>query len=372
MLKVLVVLGTRPEAIKMAPVIRALREQEADLRAVTCVTGQHRELLDDVLRYFNIAPERDLALMEPDQALPDFTARALAALTRVVIEEKPEMVLVQGDTTTAMVASLAAFYQKVPVGHVEAGLRSGQRYRPFPEEINRRLISVLTTLHFAPTESARAALVSEGIPAEQVYVTGNTVVDALLSVLNGETPAMAVTDAQAPKLILVTAHRRESIGRNLRQICQALGEIAARNRDVEILYPVHPNPNVHAQVHALLSGRDRVKLVPPMGYPEFVRAMARAYLILTDSGGIQEEAPVLGRPVLVMREETERVEGVREGGNARVVGTDARRIVAETERLLRDGEAYRELARRGSPYGDGKAANRIAQIVLDRLRMAAG
>lgn len=285
----------------------------------------------------------------------------------MIVEEKPDMVLVQGDTTTAMVTSLAAFYQKVPVGHVEAGLRSGRRYRPFPEEINRRLISVLATLHFAPTESARAALVGEGIPAEQVYVTGNTVVDALLCVLNGEAPVTAETDARGLKLILVTAHRRESIGRNLEQICEAIGEIVTRNRDVEVLYPVHPNPNVQAQVHALLSDRDRVKLVPPMGYPEFVRAMARAYLILTDSGGIQEEAPVLGRPVLVMREETERVEGVWEG-NARVVGADARRIVAETERLLRDGEAYRELARRGSPYGDGKAADRIVRIVLDRLR----
>jgi UDP-N-acetylglucosamine 2-epimerase (non-hydrolysing) len=364
--KVLTVLGTRPEAIKMAPIIKVLRDHAAHVQEITCVTGQHRELVDDVLRFFDVVPKYDLDLMMPDQALPDLTAKALGALTEVIVRENPDMVLVQGDTTTAMAASLAAFYQRVPVGHVEAGLRTHNRYRPFPEEINRRLISVLATFHFAPTQRARETLLLEGIPPEQVYLTGNPVVDALLMVLDGEPNAPLPRNPEEAKLILVTAHRRESVGRSLQQICQAVEEIAARNSDVEILYPVHPNPNVHAQVHALLSGKERVNLVLPMLYPEFVRVMARSYLILTDSGGIQEEAPVLGRPVLIMREETERVEGILEG-NARVVGADAMKIIAETERLLHDRDAYEGLSKSGSPYGDGKAADRIVRIILEKL-----
>lgn len=390
-LRVVSIFGTRPEAIKMAPVVRELAKRPGKLDSLVCVTGQHREMLDQALNLFGIRPDFDLDLMEENQDLPSLTARTITAISGVLKRVQPGLVLVQGDTTTAMAAALAAFYNRIPVGHVEAGLRTQNRYRPFPEEIDRRLIGVLATYHFTPTETAAEALRSEGTPMRNVFVTGNTVIDALLWTLS-RTPSANTTclldrcglrlpaesdhggaadesgdsnlsRSDSGKLILVTAHRRENFGRPLENICTALRAVVQRNPGVRIIYPVHLNPNVRGPVFRMLANEERILLIEPVDYETFAFLMKRAYLILTDSGGIQEEAPSLGKPVLVLRMETERPEAVK-AGTAKVIGVEADSILGETERFLHDRSEYERMAKAVNPYGDGHAAERIVRTLL--------
>lgn len=362
MKSILVVMGTRPEAIKLAPVVLALKRQPQAFRVTVCVTAQHRQMLDQVLRLFHIEPDLDLNLMEANQTLPSLTARAMLSVSQAIKECQPDTVMVQGDTTTAMVTALAAFYQRVPVGHVEAGLRTGNPQSPFPEEINRRLIGVLGDMHFAPTTRAADALRAEGVPRDRVHLTGNTVVDALHMIASRPVRVIPRIGFDDRRLILVTAHRRESFGEPLERICRALRELADRHPDVAILYPVHPNPSVREPVERLLLNVQGVFLLDPLEYEEFVHLMKRSYLVLTDSGGIQEEAPALGKPVLVMRNETERPEAL-EAGTSRLVGTDTETILYEVERLLNDRQAYARMATAVSPFGDGRAAERILMVL---------
>lgn len=366
-----VVFGTRPEAIKLAPVVKALR-QTGTFEVRVCVTAQHRQMLDQVLALFAIAPDVDLDLMQPGQDLTDLTARVLVGMRGVLQDWRPDLLLVQGDTTTTLAASLAAHYEKIAVGHVEAGLRTGNLYAPWPEEMNRRLTTVLAALHFPPTPWARDNLLREGVAAEVVQVTGNTVIDALLEVvarLASDGALRTGLERQfgflnpVRRLVLVTGHRRESFGPGFEQICQALRALGERE-DIEIVYPVHLNPNVQEPVRRILGACANVHLIEPLDYLPFVYLMSRAYLIVTDSGGIQEEAPSLGKPVLVMRDTTERPEAV-EAGTAKLVGTDRGRIVAEATRLLEDAAAYRAMAQAHNPYGDGKAAERIAAFIVN-------
>ena len=365
-MKVLTVFGTRPEAIKMAPLVHALAK-DPHFEAKVCVTAQHREMLDQVLKLFSIVPEYDLNIMQPGQGLTEITCRILEGLKPVLESFKPDVVLVHGDTTKTMAASLAAFYQRIPVGHVEAGLRTGDLSSPWPEEGNRTLTGHLATYHFAPTETSRQNLLRENIADNRITVTGNTVIDALFwvrdRVLSDEALHNELTQrypflANGKKMILVTGHRRESFGRGFEQICHALAEIAANNPDVQIVYPVHLNPNVSEPVKRILGHVENVILIEPQDYLPFVWLMNRAWLILTDSGGIQEEAPSLGKPVLVMREMTERPEAVS-AGTVCLVGTDSQRIVNEVTRLLQDESAYQAMSRAHNPYGDGHACHRI-------------
>jgi len=371
--RVLSVFGTRPEAIKMAPVVRAL-EGDPGFQSRVCVTAQHRGMLDQVLEAFGIAPDHDLGIMRAEQDLYDITSRVLLGLREVLRAERPDLVLVHGDTTTTLAATLAAFYAHIPVGHVEAGLRTGTFEAPWPEEANRVLADRLCTWHFAPTPRARDALLAEGLEPSRIVVTGNTVIDALLWMrdqVSGEEPERwrrdfgtalsAIAEPSAP-LVLVTGHRRESFGEGFDRICRALATLAESHAELHIVYPVHLNPNVQRPVRAALSGLPKVHLLAPLDYAPFVRLMDRCTLILTDSGGIQEEAPSLGKPVLVMRERTERPEGV-EAGTVRLVGTDPDRIVAETERLLGDPGAYARMQHAHNPYGDGHAAERIVSAL---------
>ena len=374
---VLSIFGTRPEAIKLAPVIRELRRREAagssQIISKVCVTAQHRQMLDQVLELFEIAPDYDLNLMCSDQTPSQVAAAALTKLEPVFREAEPDWVIVQGDTTTSAAAAFAAFLAKINVAHVEAGLRTHDKWSPFPEEVNRRIAGVVADLHFAPTPLARANLLKESVPESQVHVTGNTVIDALLWAAErpfdpASDPALAPLRAtwndERKKMILVTAHRRESFGAPFEQICLALRELAiAGNGEWEIVYPVHLNPNVQEPVKRVLKGSAHVHLLPPVEYLTLVHLMKRSYIVLTDSGGIQEEAPSLGKPVLVLREITERPEGV-EAGTARVVGTNTARIVSEARRLLTDRAAYDAMARAVNPYGDGKAAARIVDLLL--------
>lgn len=371
---ILFVFGTRPEAIKLAPVIEELRRHDAGGVRV-CVTGQHREMLAQVLDLFAIVPDVDLDLMTPNQDLAEIAAGILSNMRRVLAELQPRLVIVQGDTTSAFAAGLAAFYAGIDVAHVEAGLRSGDPAAPWPEEINRKLISVVTRFHFAPTDDARDNLLREGVKADRIYVTGNTVVDALKKTVARIDADDALREQLASqfsfldrerRLILVTGHRRESFGPGFESICNALAEIAREHEDVEIVYPVHLNPNVRDPVQRLLGQRERVHLIDPVDYLAFVHLMTRSEFILTDSGGIQEEAPTLGKPVLVMRETTERPEGVR-AGNVRIVGTGSERIVSEAGRLLRDRSVHEAMSRPSDVYGDGKAAARIAEILRAAL-----
>lgn len=367
--KVLTIIGTRPEAIKMAPVVKELERYPGEIESLVCATAQHRELLDQVLDLFEIRPDYDLDVMLPGQTLSQLTANILMRLDEVIAHERPDWVLVQGDTTTVMVASLVAYYHRVRVGHVEAGLRTEDKWQPYPEEINRRLTDVLADLYFAPTERNRQNLLREGVAPQAILVTGNTVVDALLMTvrrLREEGTNTRRWSNNGQRLILVTAHRRENFGHPLTSICRALVEIAARYAsDVQIVYPVHPNPNVLGPVHAMLSDVPNVTLVEPLDYFDFVQLMDEADLILTDSGGLQEEAPSLGAPVLVMRDVTERPEGV-EAGVVKLVGTDERRIVAEVTTLLEDERAYRRMTRGANPYGDGRASQRIVEAIRNR------
>jgi UDP-N-acetylglucosamine 2-epimerase (non-hydrolysing) len=365
-----VVLGTRPEAIKLAPVIRRLQgELGSQGRVLVCSTGQHREMLDPVLKLFQIEPDVRLDVMRPDQSLPELASRLLERLAPVFDEAAPRFVLVQGDTTTAFIGALCAFYNRVPVGHVEAGLRTRDLDRPFPEELNRQIVSRIARHHFAPTESARRNLLEEGVPADQILVTGNTVIDALLETarMPCQLPEpLATFLASGRRVILVTAHRRESFGEPFRRICAALRTIARRHPECDLVYPVHLNPNVGRPVREILEGTANIHLVPPLDYLPFVHLMKKSHLILTDSGGIQEEAPSLGKPVLVLRERTERPEAV-EAGTVRIVGFDEDRIVAETDRLLGDAASYEAMSRAINPYGDGRASERIVPAVLAAL-----
>lgn len=363
---VLVIFGTRPEAIKMAPVIAELGRQRRRARTIVCVTSQHRRMLDQVMKLFRLRSAIDLNLMEEDQRLESLSARALVRVAQVLERTRPDLVLVQGDTTTAMIAALAAFYRRIPVGHVEAGLRTRDRYRPFPEEVNRRIITTLASYHFAPTRWAVRNLVAEGVPRSTIFLTGNTVVDALRMILRRKPRTrLAYPTEPGRRLVLVTAHRRESFGAPLENICRGLRELVERHPDIEMVYPVHLNPNVRRSVYDLLARHPRIHLIDPVDYETLVRLMARCYLILTDSGGIQEEAPVLGKPVLVLRSKTERPEAI-EAGTARLVGTEPARILREAGRLLRDRRAYLKMARASSPFGDGHAARRIVRVILGR------
>lgn len=365
----LLVFGTRPEAIKMAPLVQHFTAHPAYVTRV-CVTAQHRQMLDQVLALFDLQPDYDLDLMRPGQDLFTLTSRILTAMGDVLAQCRPDLVFVHGDTTTCFTTALAAFYQQIAVAHVEAGLRTRQRYSPFPEEMNRRLASRLATLHFAPTTQAQQNLVNEGVDAPSIYVTGNTIVEALRQVANRleQDEAMnARLAGQFPfldenrRLILVTAHRRESFGGGFEAICRALHRLAERT-DVQLVYPVHLNPNVAEPVRRHLAGHPRIHLLEPLDYLPFVYLMNQASVIVTDSGGVQEEAPSLGKPVLVLRESTERPEALQ-AGTVRLVGTNEERIVAETTRLLDDPQAYAAMARAHNPYGDGKAAQRMVEVV---------
>lgn len=372
-IRVLSVIGTRPEAVKMAPVVQRLA-QTPGVDARVCVTAQHREMLDQVLGLFGIRPDFDLDLMKPDQSLAQITAAIFSHLDPLLKDLQPDWVLAQGDTTTVMATSLLAYYHRAKFGHVEAGLRTGDKFQPFPEEINRRVAGVVADLHFAPTELAKQNLLRENTPAGQIVVTGNPVIDALRQVAEKEAPQevmqllskLGIRDqAQARRLVLVTAHRRENFGRPLEQICLALKSLAETYGDqLQIVYPVHLNPNVKDVVHPLLAGVPNITLLPPLDYLPMVQLMKRATLVLTDSGGIQEEAPGLGVPVLVLRQVTERPEGVA-AGTVRLVGTESVRIVAESRRLLDDPAEHAKMAQAVNPYGDGHAAERIVQAILD-------
>jgi UDP-N-acetylglucosamine 2-epimerase (non-hydrolysing) len=374
--KVLLVFGTRPEAIKLFTVARALAETPG-LEVRTCVTAQHRGLLDQVLSIAGLIPDIDLDLMEPGQTLDQLTARLLTGLGRVMDAEKPDRVIVQGDTATAMVGALAAYYRKIPVSHVEAGLRSGDIYQPWPEEVNRRIVAPIADQHFAPTETAAAALRRENVNPATIHVTGNTVIDALLATQEqiARDPSLAAgLDGIAAcfagkRIVLVTTHRRENFGGGMENIARALGRIADRD-DVAILFPMHPNPNVVAAMNVVLGDRPNIARIDPLDYPHFIRALGMCEVVLSDSGGVQEEAPTLGKPVLVMRETTERPEGV-EAGTAKLVGTDENRIVSEISTLLDDHAAYSAMARAHNPFGDGHASARIAGIVAHGFGLTA-
>ena len=358
--RILTVIGTRPEAIKMAPVVLELRRHEwAEVRVLA--TAQHRQMLDQVLATFGIVPDIDLDMMRPNQSLPELTARLLSTLDGVLASEQPDVVLVQGDTTTVMTVALAAFYRRIPVGHVEAGLRTGDLNNPFPEEMNRVVAGRLAKWHFAPTAASRGNLLRESFDDDSIHVTGNTVIDALLQVAEREIP-LPFELPEGRRLVLVTAHRRENFGAPFREVCTAIRELADGHEDIHVVYPVHPNPNIAGPAHELLSGHPRISLIDPLDYLPFVGAMRRAHLILTDSGGVQEEAPALGKPVLVMRYETERPEAV-EAGVVKLVGPDRGAILREAGRLLDDAAAHAAMAKGVSPYGDGQAAARIAAIL---------
>ena len=380
MKRIFITFGTRPEAIKLAPVIKEF-EKHPEFETVVCLTGQHQEMLYQPVNFFGIKPHCDMQIMRPNQTLFDITVDSVRGYEKALKEMEPDLLIVQGDTTTAFTGALSAFYYKIPVGHVEAGLRSHNKYSPFPEEINRVLVGRLTDLHFAPTETARKNLLNEGIPDGMIFVTGNTVVDANLQAIeiirNQEldkkieqffenvAPGLIEKIKSGKKLILVTAHRRESFGKPFENLCLALKDIALTFKDeVEIVYPVHLNPNVRKPVFEILGNLDNLHLIDPVDYPTLIYLLEKSYIVLTDSGGIQEEAPSFGKPVLVMREVTERMEGV-EAGIAKLVGTDREKIFNEASRLLQDKKAYESMAKAINPYGDGRAAERIVKIVSE-------
>ena len=370
--KILVVFGTRPEAIKLFPVIAALRA-DPRFHPVVCVSAQHRGMLDQVLEIAGIVPDYDLDLMKPDQTLDGLTSALLNEVGRVMDTEHPDRVMVQGDTATAMVGALAAYYRKIPVDHVEAGLRSGDIYQPWPEEVNRKIIGAMASLHFAPTQTAAEALTRENVDLGRIHVTGNTVIDALhwVTARIAENPALVsgLADLEArfanKRIIGVTSHRRENFGDGLEHIAEAVRQIAARE-DVAVIFPVHPNPNVRKVMNKALAGLDNVALIEPLDYPHFSRLLAICDIMLTDSGGVQEEAPALGKPVLVMRETTERPEGV-EAGTAKLVGTETARIVTEIFTLLDDKAAYEAMAQAHNPFGDGHSARRIVELLAHEI-----
>lgn len=370
MKKILLVFGTRPEAIKMAPLVKALQKDTEHFETCVCVTAQHRQMLDQVLEVFGITPEYDLNIMAPNQDLYDITAKVLLGLRKVLKDFRPDTVLVHGDTTTSMAASLAAFYMQIPVGHVEAGLRTYNMLSPWPEEMNRQVTDRICTYYFAPTEQSRANLLQENIDAKKIFITGNTVIDALLMAVDIISTTAGVKEKMAKELqekgytvgdreyILVTGHRRENFGDGFLHICKAIKELAALHPEMDIVYPVHLNPNVQKPVYELLSGLSNVYLISPLDYLPFIYAMQHSTLLLTDSGGVQEEAPSLGKPVLVMRDTTERPEAV-EAGTVKLVGTNAEAIVSNVTALLLDKEMYKRMSETHNPYGDGQACERI-------------
>lgn len=374
MVKILVVFGTRPEAIKMSPVIHALRKK-CDVKV--CVTGQHRQMLDQVLTLFEITPDHDLDIMKPGQDLFSVTSKVLLGIKKILNLVNPDIVLVHGDTTTSMVVAMAAFYLKIPLGHVEAGLRTHDIDAPFPEEFNRQLTSKIATLHFAPTITARQNLLNERVPDSQIFVTGNTVIDALLTIVEkarasnftenilSKVPFLKMKKRDIPKILLVTGHRRENFGKGFEEICNALHQIAVKNPDIQIIYPVHLNPNVQEPVNRILSNIKNIYLLEPMEYLTFVKLMDLSYLILTDSGGIQEEAPSLGKPVLVMRESTERPEAIK-AGTVKLIGTNQSEIVKMVNQLLENKELYKKMSKAHNPYGDGLASRIISDILVSR------
>lgn len=366
MKKILIVFGTRPEAIKMAPVVKELCRRPNEFETKVCVTGQHREMLDQMLEVFDIHPDYDLNIMQPGQDLYDVSARILLGMRDVLAQEQPDLVLVHGDTSTSTFAALAAFYQHIPVGHVEAGLRTGNIYSPWPEEMNRQLNGRLCTWHFAPTETARQNLLREHVDDAHIVVTGNTVIDALHWVVaSGKAKVPQFGRDERRRMVLITGHRRENFGDGMRNICQAINALAEQFKDVDFVYPIHLNPNIRRPVQEIIDGsRNNVYLLEPLSYLEFVAMMQQCTLILTDSGGIQEEAPAFGKPVLVMRDTTERPEAI-EAGTARLVGTDRSTIEQHVARLLTDTEAYRAMSHAENPFGDGHAARRIVDFLTD-------
>ena len=375
-MKVFIVFGTRPEAIKMAPVVHTLRNK-FDVKV--CVTAQHRKLMDQALDIFDITPDFDLDIMKPEQDLFDVTSNVLFGMRKILSQEHPDIVLVHGDTTTSMATSMAAFYLQIPVGHVEAGLRTYNINSPFPEEFNRQLTGRIAQFHFAPTEGARQNLLNEKIPDNHIYVTGNTIIDALYSIINKARAVDFLEDTidamqflncgknNLPRIILVTGHRRENFGHGFEEICQALKDIAIENSDVQVIYPVHLNPNVSEPVNRILSGINNIHLIEPMGYLSFIKLMDLSYLVLTDSGGIQEEAPSLGKPVLVMRDRTERQEAVK-AGTVKLVGTNKKDIVRAVSELLTNKDIYINMSKVHNPYGNGKASQIICQV-LEKIKL---
>ena len=366
MIKVMTVFGTRPEAIKMAPVVLELQKHADKIQTIVAVTAQHRQMLDQVLDLFQITPDYDLDIMSQGQTLYDITTKSLMGLKDVLAKEKPDLVLVHGDTTTTFAGALASYYQQVPVGHVEAGLRTGDIYSPFPEEMNRKLTGAIAAIHFAPTSTAKANLLKENVVPSHIYVTGNTVIDALMTTVAGDYDFgddLKSVDFQNHRVILLTTHRRENLGEPMRHIYKALRRIIEEIPDTEIVFPVHRNPLVRKVVEEELAGVDRIHLIDPMEYEPFANLMSLSSLVLTDSGGIQEEAPSLGKPVLVLRNTTERPEAV-EAGTVRLIGTDKDVVYAETKRLLTDQAAYDAMSNAVNPYGDGKASQRIVQAIL--------
>lgn len=370
MIKVITIFGTRPEAIKMAPVVKMLQQFPEQIITKVAVTAQHREMLDQVLRLFDIVPDYDLDIMQPNQTLFEITSRALLGLKGVLEEEKPDLVLVHGDTSTTFVGSLAAYYLGIKIGHVEAGLRTGNKYSPFPEEMNRKLTGALTDLHFAPTSIARANLLKEGTPEGNIYITGNTVIDALLATVRNN---YSFTDDflknyvfEGKRVLLVTTHRRENLGGPMANVFRALVELTVLYPDVEIIFPVHKNPKVRQTVQEVIGENPRIHLIEPLDYEPFINLINRSHIILTDSGGLQEEAPSLGKPVLVLRDTTERPEALM-AGTVKLVGTDYEAIMKETRELLDDPKAYEAMANAVNPYGDGRAAERIVGYILHAI-----
>ncbi len=374
-IKVMTVFGTRPEAIKMAPIVLALQKHPDTIVPVVAVTAQHREMLDQVLNLFHIKPDHDLNIMAAGQTLFDITTRAMMGLDKVLTEEKPDIVLVHGDTTTTFAGALAAYYHQTAVGHVEAGLRTHNKYSPFPEEMNRRLTGCIADLNFAPTSTSEANLLAENVPPESIFVTGNTVIDALHHTVRDDfdfqEDSLKDVDFQNKRIILVTTHRRENLGEPMRHVYKALKQLTEEFDDVEVVFPVHKNPKVREVVNEELGGLAKVHLIDPLDYEPFANLMHRAHLILTDSGGVQEEAPALGKPVLVLRDTTERPEAV-DAGTVKLIGTDRERVYEEAKKLLTDKAEYSRMAESVNPYGDGKAAARIIQAILYHYGLADG
>ncbi len=368
-MKIMTVFGTRPEGIKMAPIIKEI-EKRPQIESVICITAQHREMLDQVLDLFEIQPDYDLNIFQPGQSLTEITTRAIKGLEEVIIKEKPDVLLVQGDTTTVFAGALAAFYQKVKIGHVEAGLRSGNLYSPYPEEANRKLTGVLTNFHFAPTDINRQNLLREGYPEENIFITGNTVIDALKYTVQEdylfENPALNGLDYKNKRIILLTSHRRENIGKPMENIFTAVNDIVKKYEDVEVVFPMHLNPKVREIAKAIMGGNSRIHLIEPLEYEPFTNLMSKCHLVVTDSGGLQEEAPTLGKPVLVVREETERPEGV-EAGTAKLVGTSYGVIYENLNLLLDNDQEYDKMAKAVNPYGDGRASERIVDVLLKQI-----
>ena len=363
--KVLLVFGTRPEAIKMCPLVNELKSRPDEFETVVCVTGQHREMLDQVLGVFGVVPDHDLAVMKPGQTLFDITSDVLLKIRAVLEEERPDVVLVHGDTTTSFAAALAAFYLQIPVGHVEAGLRTRDLYSPWPEEFNRQAVDVISEWYFAPTETSRRNLLDEAKPADRIFVTGNTGIDALRHTVREDYSHPELDWAEGSRLILVTAHRRENLGEPMHRMFRAIRRVMEERPDTRAIYPIHMNPQVRRAAHEELDGFDRLRIIDPLEVVDFHNFMARSHLILTDSGGIQEEAPSLGKPVLVMRDTTERPEGVA-AGTLRLVGTGEETIYREFSRLLDDPAAYAEMSHASNPYGDGHASERIADVLVGK------